>query len=507
MPKVVSIQRQMLLLTLILTTVLISASLSAFWFFNRHFQTEESRYISDAKITLNNAVYAVNNLIRFHQGMLDTLAKRHQTLNIIQFGSEEEIVEWTTSIGNLLPGAVGTALALPDKTIIGDPNLQRVGPQCVSDLQHFAEGTHVAYPPVHKQIKALSHFDLISPLRNVDGETEGLLFTSFRLALLDNLLANLLNENVQSIQLLTPTNQFGDAIIAKAGEVKSDPELVRIFEKAIPDTSWKLKIEVPKISNFELYQAILITLFSAMFFIGVSVSYALRKLTHNVSYDIQNIHQAMTEVLEGTYQPSSTSTRLLETAHLIDDIDHVATQLQKRQRELERDSVLDPLTGLKNRRAFDRMLEHDFNQSDRTTPAFLALIDLNDFKEVNDNYGHTVGDEVLKAVSMTLLKGIRSTDLAARIGGDEFALILRNTTQEMVTAWAKKFSLHFDETVGTYLHTKQIDHTSTLSIGICPVTKDYFNSVQEIVMAADAAMYQAKENKRLGTHFVLTHPM
>jgi diguanylate cyclase (GGDEF)-like protein len=90
---------------------------------------------------------------------------------------------------------------------------------------------------------------------------------------------------------------------------------------------------------------------------------------------------------------------------------------------LSRDVMLDPLTGLSNRRAFDDWLE-DAPAHARATA--LLLIDMDSFKEINDEHGHAVGDEVLRRVGAVLSSHVRTGDLALRLGGDEFAVVLRD---------------------------------------------------------------------------------
>lgn len=92
---------------------------------------------------------------------------------------------------------------------------------------------------------------------------------------------------------------------------------------------------------------------------------------------------------------------------------------------LRHDATHDPLTGLLNRRSFERLLDQSVSRSERYGWSFaLLLLDLNDFKNVNDTYGHDYGDRVIAAIGSELRQELRSGDVAARLGGDEFAVIL-----------------------------------------------------------------------------------
>jgi len=103
----------------------------------------------------------------------------------------------------------------------------------------------------------------------------------------------------------------------------------------------------------------------------------------------------------------------------------IAAQQQIRAEEFFKLAVLDPLTGLHNRRFAEQCLETEIARAQRHNhPLTLMVLDLDDFKQVNDRYGHSVGDSVLKVFAERLKRAVRGSDLAARIGGDEFLAVL-----------------------------------------------------------------------------------
>jgi diguanylate cyclase (GGDEF)-like protein len=124
---------------------------------------------------------------------------------------------------------------------------------------------------------------------------------------------------------------------------------------------------------------------------------------------------------------SSPSQLLAEVTRLRRELDAA----HEKMRRLEALADEDALCGILNRRGFDRDLRHALAFAARyATPVALVLIDLDDFKKVNDTAGHRAGDELLKAVAATLARNLRASDNLARIGGDEFAVLLWHATRE-----------------------------------------------------------------------------
>ncbi|WP_036303978.1 putative bifunctional diguanylate cyclase/phosphodiesterase [Methylotenera sp. L2L1] len=159
--------------------------------------------------------------------------------------------------------------------------------------------------------------------------------------------------------------------------------------------------------------------------------------------------------------------------------------------ELEYYAMHDPLTGIYNRRQFNNMLEYEIGRSERHHHEFSLLqLDLDDFKDINDSYGHQTGDDALCGVAEVLREHIRKGDLAARIGGDEFAVILMETGREGATTVANMLGKSLRERVFTAPDGKHFH--LTVSIGIATYPIDAQNEA-DLQVGADAAMYRAKD--------------
>lgn len=186
------------------------------------------------------------------------------------------------------------------------------------------------------------------------------------------------------------------------------------------------------------------------------------------------------------------------------DITHqveLQRQLGRYQDEIYHLLVTDPLTGLYNRRHFDEQFETILAEHrERERPLCLLLIDLDGFKFVNDTYGHPVGDEVLRTVAQLLRRFVRRNDYIARMAGDEFAMVLKNTDLENAKRIARK--LH-GQLRGTPVPLPVGHMPLQFRIGIAE-SPTHGNQTRDLVSAADIALYQSK--RRGGSRIEVLSP-
>ncbi len=163
-------------------------------------------------------------------------------------------------------------------------------------------------------------------------------------------------------------------------------------------------------------------------------------------------------------------------------------------RRLQINAATDDLTGLYNRRLFGENFSRELNRAKRySSHLSLVLLDLHRFKEVNDRYGHMTGDKVLKAAASNLLKSIRSSDSAFRIGGDEFALLLPEADSEQARILARRVRTNFEATV----QPLALEVPVSLDFGIATFP-DGGQTEEALLQEADTRLYQLKEAVRTG---------
>jgi len=199
--------------------------------------------------------------------------------------------------------------------------------------------------------------------------------------------------------------------------------------------------------------------------------------------DLENYRQHLEErVVERT--------RELEEANR--EKERLIAALNERSRMLERESQEDPLTGIANRRHFNQRLAAEIDAARAAgQPLTLAVADIDRFKVINDRFGHASGDEVLRHTAEIMRRQCRAVDLVARIGGEEFALVLTGMTRDVAAGYCDLLRRAFESHDWREIHPQL---RVTLSIGIAEW--DGISEPSELLQAADVQLYSAKDAGR-----------
>ncbi len=206
----------------------------------------------------------------------------------------------------------------------------------------------------------------------------------------------------------------------------------------------------------------------------------------------QEIQTVLKSVVEDT-------NKLLENNHRLEaQLDRSTVAIEELKRDLERirrEAMTDGLTGISNRKAFDEQIERLIAEATASGRTFtLLMLDIDHFKSFNDNYGHQVGDQVLRLVARTLTDGIKGKDISSRYGGEEFVIMLPETNLD--------HGISVAESLRKALANKEVINRAngdflgriTMSIGVA----QYYvgEKAEELIERADSALYIAKHNGR-----------
>jgi diguanylate cyclase (GGDEF)-like protein len=174
------------------------------------------------------------------------------------------------------------------------------------------------------------------------------------------------------------------------------------------------------------------------------------------------------------------------------ELENAKQELLKQKKLLEIMTITDDLTGLFNRRYLTNVLEREFQRSMRhDTDLSCLMFDLDHFKDVNDTHGHDLGDNVLHYFGKILSKSIRHSDFAFRIGGEEFLILLPQTSI--------KGAVKTGEKIRSATQAEIVEQTSipiTVSVGISSFLEHHPQKRDDLIIFADKALYAAKENGR-----------
>jgi two-component system cell cycle response regulator len=169
-----------------------------------------------------------------------------------------------------------------------------------------------------------------------------------------------------------------------------------------------------------------------------------------------------------------------------------AVERHRMQQDLRRLATVDDLTGLFNRRGFLPLAEHHLNLVDRNKfPLMLLFIDLDGLKRVNDAHGHAEGSRMIQDTATVLTKTLRTSDVLARVGGDEFCVLLTGDDAEN----AERVLVRLVEAVAGHNARAMRPYELSLSVGAAPYDPEEPCSIEELMERADALMYEEKERR------------
>ncbi|MDE2219265.1 MAG: GGDEF domain-containing protein [Gammaproteobacteria bacterium] len=260
-------------------------------------------------------------------------------------------------------------------------------------------------------------------------------------------------------------------------------------------------IDTREASTLEAYQAGLSELMRRLAEIAASsgagtaeFSRTLAQCQHDLGAisDPAGVHRIIQSLVTSTTAVrESTTTLQKEVAATREEMQ----QLRGQMGELQNLAQTDPLTRLRNRRGFELAVsEFALGRAADLGGCSLLIADIDQFKKVNDNYGHLVGDQVIRALAQVLQNSVKGRDITARWGGEEFIVLLPQTPGEGAVTLAEQVRVAFGKTRIKSGGRKELSDTVTISIGVAEIASG--EPLEQAVGRADSALYTAKNGGR-----------
>jgi diguanylate cyclase (GGDEF)-like protein len=171
------------------------------------------------------------------------------------------------------------------------------------------------------------------------------------------------------------------------------------------------------------------------------------------------------------------------------------TDSKAKERQMQSIAASDPLTGVRNRRGFEQDAANRLTESSDDATGALLFIDLNEFKAINDKFGHEIGDQLLRIAAERLRKSLRSCDIIGRPGGDEFVALVPDVTSDVADSLAKRLTRSLEEPYN--IGSQRLVCKASIGLALYP---DNASTLTGLLREADQAMYRAKARCRGVTH-------
>ena len=438
---------------------------------------------SDFKTHVISTASDIALYINYFQLHTDDLANNPDIKTLASFWNDDDIQEWTIKTRKVLPQTVGLAIFNYKAEILGDSDQQKIGKGCLLDAHNFIHGQSMPLPPVHNNIHIYRHFDLYAEVKTENDEPF-LLVHTIHLDFIERLLKRhaLNNEHYLIV------NSLGESIV-EHGEINNGFS----YTASIPGTDWSLKgssilsnvISIKDFSGTIVFQVLVI-----LIILTLLISYAVIRLLQHDKKILNNLMSNMGDMqnIENYQKPL-----LYDFNSLVAVIDEKNNRLNQAIEKIKKMALEDNLTHTGNRRLFDKEKAMHLSHAKRGMSICVAALDLDNFKEVNDKYGHAIGDKLLSAFGNALNSDLRDSDSVYRFGGDEFIVVLYSIVPENLTPWYDRLKIQFNNEC-TEAEIK-LDIDVGISAG-ASVLLSSDASVYETILRADKALYESKQKGR-----------
>lgn len=349
----------------------------------------------------------------FHQ-IINNVAAQPTTQDLLEFGDATNAQLWALQLRRFLPQAIGVALLDNYGKVLGEPASQRLGPLCLTDLAKLSQGQHIHNPPVHREIPQLAHFDLTTKVYDDTDSPLGVLFVSFGL----DTLQNLLKTYTDAGQTLILRDGDGD-VIAETGHTSVDHPAISAVQH-IPDSDWTLQLREPPPSDTASFLSLVIFNISALLLTVGTVILLVSKYTRLVDGSFRQLQGHVERLASGQVESLPTAPQLKEAAEIFPALTDIQQNLNQQRRQLENQTRTDPVTGLANQRQFNIDFARAYDLARRDMPVCVVMLRLDGL----DKLPEETSKSAIKLLTKSLLQVSRKVDQVARLDDDRFAMLL-----------------------------------------------------------------------------------
>ncbi|MEG6585131.1 GGDEF domain-containing protein [Dendrosporobacter sp. 1207_IL3150] len=263
---------------------------------------------------------------------------------------------------------------------------------------------------------------------------------------------------------------------------------IKLFCTKVKNGEYLIELTVPNEQNHKDSENEMVSLMRDMNWMARQIYMRERVLQQTISelnHSRHEISQQKAVLEQANYELTETQMSLQQRTD----------ELEKACQRMQVMAMTDPLTQIANRRWFFHELEREFcGLTHNSQPLSLLILDIDHFKKINDHYGHQAGDKVLVELASIIRKTVRNTDLVARIGGEEFAVLLPGTDANGAKSVAGKIQASVAATL--FYSANQDLIKLTVSIGMCSLARPPFPTLDSFYNFADQALYQSKDSGR-----------
>ncbi len=438
----------------------------------------------------------VHVAMRTYQEPLTQLARAPETQVLLAPDKFMARFKKAQNLKNSLPDLM-QAYILPTKEF-SDPAVA----ECLEALHAQTEADELRRLRDHVTETQGRHIDLSEPIRSfTDDALLGVILIKLDPRILENVLEGSLPADSR-LELRRPSDNNNDDLLASAGPAANGEWFTT--SAAMPQTPWELQLatnpHTPHLNGSQRFTFLLLVLAAAL--IAVIGTIYVHYLTSSaMNNDIRSIARIFQDMRDGNMRVDY-PIEFADFKRFFGYLRDSGLKMVLQHQRLRSMGMIDHLSQQHNRRAFEKRLESLFERAKATGPSSVLIIDLDHFKQVNDNHGHDVGDNLIVGFSEAAKRLVRGTDFLARLGGDEFCIIFPHIGLERAIGRVAQFRRDMPETI---MLTPTYQHPLRWTGGLATIEDDD-TRYDDVLKRADQALFKAKEAGRNRTcYFAPSH--